>query len=306
MNLRRKTPPDSLYLLLDTLCNAFGGIILLAVLVVLLTSKEKSQRAPAKDSAEMTARRLAIAQSNLRQSEQLSGSLQAKADDKRWKQQMILLSTRKDLQETIQQLRDNLAQAATELETTNAADPAGRLKSLTARQADARARQLDEKNSLSAAEENIKRLTRRLADLQNQVSAKLADSERALRLPKEHETGKRVVYVIVHYDRYYPCNNIDSSRNETDIKWVPFIGGREIAVALRDHGLDLNGLAAYLSELSPNDDYVAFCTYDDSFSAFIAARQMAADKGIAYGWEPFRTDVGGVIFSGSGYVPKAQ
>ena len=40
MNLRRKTPPDSLYLLLDTLCNAFGGIILLAVLVVLLTTKE--------------------------------------------------------------------------------------------------------------------------------------------------------------------------------------------------------------------------------------------------------------------------
>ena len=41
MNLRRKQPPDSLYMLLDTMCNAFGGIILLAVLVTLLTSKER-------------------------------------------------------------------------------------------------------------------------------------------------------------------------------------------------------------------------------------------------------------------------
>ena len=58
MNLRRKTPPDSLYLLLDTLCNAFGGIILLAVLVVLLTSKEKTQSSKAADSQEMLQRRL--------------------------------------------------------------------------------------------------------------------------------------------------------------------------------------------------------------------------------------------------------
>jgi hypothetical protein len=46
MNLRRKKPADSLYMLLDTMCNAFGGIILLAVLVVLLTSNEKSQSNP--------------------------------------------------------------------------------------------------------------------------------------------------------------------------------------------------------------------------------------------------------------------
>lgn len=79
MNLRRKTPPDSLYLLLDTLCNAFGGIILLAVLVVLLTSKEKSQSATASDSQEMLQRRLALSQTNLQQSLQLAASLNAKA-----------------------------------------------------------------------------------------------------------------------------------------------------------------------------------------------------------------------------------
>src|ERR1700677_1269637 len=75
MNLRRKTPPDSLYLLLDTLCNAFGGIILLAVLVVLLTSKERTQSGTSSDSQEMLQRRLALAETNLQLSLQLASSL---------------------------------------------------------------------------------------------------------------------------------------------------------------------------------------------------------------------------------------
>jgi hypothetical protein len=305
MNLRRKTPPDSLYLLLDTLCNAFGGIILLAVLVVLLTSKEKSKETPAKDSPEMTARRLAIAQNNLRQSDELSASLQAKAGDARWKQQMVLLTTRKDLQETIQQLRDNLVQDAAELERTNASDPAARLKSLTAQQAAAQASRLNASNSLSAAGENIKRLTQRLADLEKQVKVKLADSERALRLPKEHDTGKHVLYLIVRYGRFYPCQNLDLSHNETDIRWASFFG-REIAFPIEGRGLDLNGVANYFNELSASDVYVAFCAYDDSFPTFIQGKQVALERGITYGWEPFRGIDGGVTFSSSGQIPRAQ
>src|SRR5579871_6882881 len=67
MNLRRRKPHDSLYMLLDTMCNAFGGIILLAVLVVLLTSREKSQSATKGDSLERLQRRVALAQTNLQQ-----------------------------------------------------------------------------------------------------------------------------------------------------------------------------------------------------------------------------------------------
>src|SRR5258706_412744 len=50
-----------------TLCNAFGGIILLAVLVVLLTSNERSQSKTSPDTQEMLQRRLAIAETNLQQ-----------------------------------------------------------------------------------------------------------------------------------------------------------------------------------------------------------------------------------------------
>jgi len=171
MNLRRKTPPDSLYLLLDTLCNAFGGIILLAVLVVLLTSKEKTQSSKAADSQEMLQRRLAIAQTDLQKSQQLAASLKAKANDERFKQQVGLLSTRKDLQDAIQQTRDTDAQNSKDIDTANAVDPSERLKFLNAQLAAAQAHKLEAKNSLAAAEENTNRLKQRLADMERQVTA---------------------------------------------------------------------------------------------------------------------------------------
>src|SRR5665213_627557 len=99
MNLRRKGPPDSLYMLLDTMCDAFGGIILLAVLVVLLTNEEKIQNAKPSDSTQMMQRRVALAQTNLQQSLQLAASLHATASDDRWKNQVTLLSERQQLED---------------------------------------------------------------------------------------------------------------------------------------------------------------------------------------------------------------
>ena len=305
MNLRRKPPGDSLYLLLDTLCNAFGGIILLAVLVVLLTSKEKSQSATASDSQEMLQRRLALAETNLQLSLELAASLNAKANDPRWKQQMTLLSTRKELQDSIQQIRDTVLQSSQELDAANAADPAERLKFLNAELTTAQTRKLEVQNSLAAEEENINRLKQRMADMEKQMTAKLDELQRPLRLPKEHETGKRVVYIIVRYGHIYPCRNSDLSRNETDINWTSTLNN-EIAEPIRGKGLDPNAVAPYFSGLSGNNVYVVFCVFEDSFPSFIRAKQSTVASGVAYGWEPFRDQDGPVSFGENGHIPKAQ
>ena len=302
MNLRRKTPPDSLYLLLDTLCNAFGGIILLAVLVVLLTSKEKNQSSIKADSQEMLQRRLSIAQTGLQKSQQLVASLQAKANDERFKQQVALLATRKDLQDEIQQTRDTVAQTSKDIDTASAVDPSERLKFLNAQLAAAEAHKLEAKNSLAAADENTKRLKQRLADLERQVTAKLDELQRPLRLPKEHETGKRVIYIIARYGHIYLCRNFDLSRNETDIDWTTTLTG-ETAEPRRGLGIDPTvstaGLINFFKNMSDDSVYVAFCVYEDSFPAFIRAKQLASDCGLAYGWEPFQISDGPVSFGAS-------
>ena len=160
-------------------------------------------------------------------------------------------------------------------------------------------------NSLAAAEENIQRLKQRLAGMEGQVTAKVNELQRPLRLPKEHETGRQVIYIIVRYDHIFPCRHSDLSRNEADINWT--IGaGSEIAEPIQGKGLDPNAVASYFSGLSGNDVYVAFLVFEDSFPAFIRARQSAVDSGISYGWDPFRNEDGPVTFAETGHKPKPQ
>ena len=309
MNLRRKQPPDSLYLLLDTLCNAFGGIILLAVLVVLLTSKEKVQSSTSADSQEMMQRRLELAQSGLQKAQQLAAKLQAQAGSPGLKTQLDLLGSRKDIQDAIQQTREVAAQTSKDLDAASAVDPAERLKFLNAQLASAKMKKLDTTNSLVAATENSQRLKVRMTNLEKQVTNKLEELQRPLRLPKEHETGKRVIYIIARYNKIYLSRNYDLSRNENDINWTSTLIS-ETAEPIPTKGIDPKnnaaGLANFFRNMADGTIYVAFCVYEDSFPAFIQAKQTASNTGLAFGWEPFLISDGPVVFGAVGHTPKPQ
>lgn len=306
MNLRRKKPSDSLYMLLDTMCNAFGGIILLAVLVVLLTNKEKSRAATGAASQELLRRQIALAQTNLEAALSFESALQDKANDRRWKEQMTLLTTRQNLEDEIEQARQTIAESATDLETANAANPAARLKSLNARLAGAQAKELSAQASLDASEESVRLLKQRLAGLDQEVIAKLRDMQRPLRLPLEHTSDKPVVYVIVKHGRVYPCSNPDLSQDTADIRWTP-IGFMAVkADPIPGKGLAPNDTADYFRRLSANSVYVAFIVYDDSFGAFILAKQIAVASGLSYGWEPWTEADGPAAFGPGGHTPGTQ
>jgi hypothetical protein len=182
------------------------------------------------------------------------------------------------------------------------------MKNLNAQLAAAQARKLDAQNSLAASQENTKRLNTRLAGLEKQASDLVNESQRQLRLPKEHETGKRVIYVIIRYGRIYACRNSDLSRNETDIDWTSTLS-TETAQPRQGRGIDPANEAAlrtYFRNLSGTSVYVAFCVFEDSFPAFIHTKQLATDSGLAYGWEPFQISDGPVSFGAVGHTPKPQ
>jgi hypothetical protein len=310
MNLRRQRPNDSLDMLLDTMCNTFGGIILLAVLVTLLTSRERhGSAATAADTQEMLQRRLALAQTNLQQALQLQSSLQTKANDERWKTQVSLLTTRQQIQDEIKTIRELATQNAKELDASASSDPAERMKALNSQLAAAHTQKTEAQNSLAASKENVKRLNTRLAGLDKQASDLFKESQRQLRLPKEHETSKRVIYVIARHGRIYTCRNADLSRNETDIDWTSTLTS-EVAQPIAGKGIDpaanAAGLKAYFRNLSENSVYVAFCVFEDSFPAFIRAKQVATESGLTYGWDPFQLSDGPVSFGSVGHTPKPQ
>jgi hypothetical protein len=105
------------------------------------------------------------------------------------------------------------------------------------------------------------------------------------------------------------CRNYDFSRNETDINWTSTLTS-ETATPIPSRGIDPQSSAAGLSNFFRNmadgTVYIAFCVYEDSFPAFIRAKQLASDVGLAYGWEPFQISDGPVTFGAVGHTPKPQ
>src|SRR5262249_36573734 len=152
-------------------------------------------------------------------------------------------------------------------------------------------------------------LNSRISSLENQVSALVNESQRKLRLPKEHDTSKRVVYIIARHGRIYPCRNRDFSRNEVDIEWSDG-ETTERALPRVNRGIDIaknpEAMRAYFRNLPDRSVYLVFCVFEESFPAFIQAKQIAVESGMTYGWEPYRLVDGAVAFSESGYTPKPQ
>ena len=310
MNLRHRKPHDSLYMLLDTMCDAFGGIILLAVLVVLLTSQEKIQSATKADSNEMLRRRLELAQTNLQQSLQLSESLHATANDERWKTQVSLLASRQQLEDDIKRIRELAAQNEKEIDANASSDPSDVLKQLDAQIAADNVKKLAAQNSLEASNDEKKRVLARLAGLEKQLDEAIKLSQRELRLPKEHDTDRQVVYAIVIYGRVYFCRNVDMTRNDRDIAWTPKLGA-EYAAPIKGRGFDptVNAaeLRSYFTAQAHNSVYIDFIALEDSFPTFIRAKQLATDCGMPYGWIPWKmTQVDALSFAATGYVPRPQ
>jgi len=56
--------------------------------------------------------------------------------------------------------------------------------------------------------------------MERQVTAKLDELQRPLRLPKEHENWKASHLYHRQIRHIYLCRNFDLSRNETDIDWT--------------------------------------------------------------------------------------
>lgn len=311
MSLRHQRPNDSLDLLLDTMCNTFGGIILLAVLVTLLSSQEKHQKtATASDSQEMLQRHLAVAEANLKQALQLQTLLQSKATDNRWKTQVSLLATRQQIQDEIKTIREQAAQNTKELGASKSSNPGERIRAINSELRAALQRKTEAQNSLAASKENVERLKGRLASLEKQASDVVNKSQRQLRLPKEQDTDRDPVYIIARYGRIYICNRSNGDRNETDINWTSNLTGY-IADPRLGKGIDpvanATVLSTYFRELSNPNSYVVFMVFEDSFAAFIHAKQMAIQSGLNYGWDPNLISEGPVRFVRKGGTrPKIQ
>jgi hypothetical protein len=143
--------------------------------------------------------------------------------------------------------------------------------------------------SNSIAEAELQKTLLRLQD------PHLHPATNLMRLPNISSTTKQPWNVIVRYGKLYPLdlqaaegrgapahNNRSLSRQARYVEPRPGLGDEpeqgvaDMAQAFKDSG--------------QTNFYFAFWVFDDSFPAFISAREAAARFGFQYGWQPLPQD----------------
>ena len=113
----------------------------------------------------------------------------------------------------------------------------------------------------------------------------------------------------MQYGRIYPLRHANLERNTATIDWQD-AGSSYVTSPKQDKGLDPRyggaALAQLFRGLSRSDYYVAFYVFEDSFSAFNAAKQMAVAAGLEYGWKPLESTEPPLRFGAVGTRPNAQ
>jgi hypothetical protein len=149
-----------------------------------------------------------------------------------------------------------------------------------------------------------------LAEITNQLARLKQASTRQLRLPRERATGKKTYYFICRFGKLYPVHIMRDGQRELNtqtLDWRETSAG-ETAVPRRELGFDpASGLAAFtrlFTEIPPQTFSIHFLVYNDSFPAFLAARQVPLARNFDCGWE-FLPEDQPVVFSSRGKAPPA-
>jgi hypothetical protein len=139
--------------------------------------------------------------------------------------------------------------------------------------------------SNSLAESELQKTLLRLQD------PHLHPATNLMRLPNISDTAKQPWAVIVRYGKLYPLDLLS-----TDGRGAPVHNNRTLSRQARyveprpglgdDPEPGVAEMAQAFTDSGNTNFYFAFWVYDDSFEAFVRAREAAARLGFQYGWEP--------------------
>ncbi len=298
--MRRRTlaPKDSLDLLLDTMCNAFGGIVLMAILIALLIQ----DGGPGKVPAPPARREAAEAARKARELTALEAEIESLEEKREANRELIdLVRRRNELEAAAAERRASGNLSNTQLNK--------RLGDLLGEKSAA----LDQLGRASASVATVKaELVDRQAEL-GQIKGGLEDfvaSRVAETRPPELRDSSGIQFsLILRYGEIYPLVHmqIDEageiehvSDNEDSISRLGSmtspVKGRGIDLS-RDR-TKLKGILEAIRRLNrakadfPSEKiYVAFFVYGDSFHLIDPFRALVDEVGgIRSGWEPWPDD----------------
>ena len=262
---RRSETNDGFELLLDTMTNAFGGVLFLAILI----SLQLQQRTVKQQSSLEAERQSQLEVQRLAQLRESVESLAKQIDRQREVQQEYLMSHGEDLFHQVREREQQSERLKSGLSETHSETQAIEIKIETLRKSH---------EKLEIAKEHLRKVQHLLAE-------KTKERTVTGKLPRQRQTLKREVPLVVKYDRLYSLFKGKDDFNTNDF----FSDDADDRVLLepkpyRGQPVTPDGLQNTLSLVStnPRNDYLAIVIWNDSFDSFLALKREVIRQGFQY------------------------
>jgi len=261
---------DSLDLLLDTICNLFGGVLFIAMLVIILLNMTGQQAAvQAPDAAAME--KLSSAQVELADSQAELESLRRAAREQEELAKKFADPRVRDLVTQSTQKHSSLA-SVTATHETNLLE-AGKKQDDVNRIATA----------MQAMEAALDKIKKQLTAVDQQLKQEQQLRTRTVKLPRQKKTSKEQIAYLLKGGRLFAYVRKDAAggvvRETTDTQKVSS-GGITYLEPVPGGGLPVN----------PAGDTSGSCVWPDSFEHFPIVRQILVEAGFEYQLQPFAAD----------------
>lgn len=274
---------DSLDLLLDTMCNLFGGIVFVALLVALLAGDDASRKVnpsgnPTQDLLQREIANLEEEQQALKSSldheEKSKNSSEELAED-----QQSLNALKKDLEALRQALR--LASG----EKTEGQDLGQFLKEAKERKSDLEKETVHLENQKKSLKQEKERLAKRLADLKKRGADAVEKKIQGFRFPREKASAKKPYWILLSEDQFFPVLNAEYGggylQNYVTVKQEP---NRDEVRPIPGRGFKSDKeIRSAFSKINPAGFYPVFIVSPDSFVRFRQSREIALEMGFEFG-----------------------
>jgi hypothetical protein len=291
MRRRHQQITDSFDLLLDTLCNVFGSIILIACLLALFARNPEETPVSAvvdvKGTGVLLERRLEKAREELQRLQLLSGEL--KLQDKEGVRE--LAAERDDLRATVERLRFSREERNLQAQQQDMplyTDPGGDLAGLREQAKKEGQRLADIMLQLQAVESKVTSASGRVEQISRQMDEIEDDRIQQLRMPREKPKTQESRPVILKFDEVFPL--FDEKKNPfLNVRRVREADGSFTAHPKKTEGMLIPRDAARLKDLflrhKQSGGYITLYVYPDSYIAFRELVRIIQSAGISYGIE---------------------
>jgi len=291
MARRQASVSDSLDLLLDTICNMFGGILFIALLVVILLQLHGDEAA-ATNSPPITPQALELLQADLAARH---ADLHRLRDLHDGQQQTLAALAPADLEELVDEHRAAVA-ANTELTRQREQmfdDIAGLTRDIVQTEAD-----------LRTADADLQKARADVAELERQLEADRKSRRRELRTPLQRPSASRSeIGCVMQYGRFYVWHRYDQFGLRDGLNTEDFlvlddaIEGAYIAPR-PTAGISLDGsadsrrrLITRLERFHPESAHIAVIVRPDSFAEWPQVRDLLIERGFEYRLMPTDTAI---------------